>query len=118
MSNVNVIVQVAPAPGVTDTITYEVPQSIGDLFASLSEAKAQREAAEAIEREAKAQILASLPALDIGKKVVVQVGGLPVGRLSLRTRRSVSLSDVLTNFPEAEAMGLINETHFPVINKA
>ena len=118
MSNVNVIVQVAPAPGVTDTIVYEVPQALGDLFATLSEAKAQREAAEAVEREAKAQILASLPSLEVGKKVVVQVGGLPVGRLSLRTRRNVSLSDVLEHLPNAESLGLIHEATFPVINKA
>lgn len=118
MSGINVIVQVAPAPGVTDTVTYEVPQALGDLFATLTEAKAQRESAEAIEREAKAKILSSLPALSLGKKVIVQVGGLPVGRLSLRTRRNVSLSEVVEHLPNAEELGLIHETQFPVINKA
>lgn len=117
MSN-NLIVQVAPAPGVTDTVTYEVPAELGDLFATLTAAKAQREAAEKIEREAKAKILDSLPALTAGSKVVVQVDGLPVGRLSLRSRRTASVAEVLAHVPNAEELGLINESTFPVINKA
>ena len=118
MSNNMLIVQVAPAPGVTDTVTYEVPSELGDLFATLSAAKAQREAAEAIEKDAKAKILEALPALIAGRKVIVQVGGLPVGRVALRSRRTVSVLDVLKHFPSAEGLGLVNESVFPVINKA
>ena len=118
MSNSMLIVQVAPAPDVTDTVTYEVPAELGDLFATLSAAKAQREAAEKIEREAKAKILGSLPDLQEGKKVVVQVNGLPVGRVALCTRRTASVAEVLAKVPDAEKMGLINESTFPRITKA
>lgn len=118
MSNNMLIVQVAPAPGVTDTVTYEVPAELGDLFATLSSAKAQREAAKKIEDEAKAKILEALPALATGKKVVVQVGGLPVGRVALRSRRTASVADVLTHLPDAEKLGIVKDSVFPVITKA
>ena len=115
MSNSMLIVQVAPAPDVTDTVIYEVPEEMGELFAALSAAKSVRMDAEKAAKEA---ILAALPPLEEGKKVVVQVAGLPVGRIALRSRRTANVAQVLLQVPDAEKMGLISESTFPVLTKA